>query len=382
MKLSVEFENLVSKQLESFGCSFGVEHLIVYLASANEGSKAGFKLFSKWPEIDKLLMPIDNDPELKVPSPSRRWYPLQEKDILIGVLRVETSFNDGDWPLIIDSRIKALTTSLAKTFAIEIERQRNEDEISFLKNQVGVIIHQLRNPLAAIRTYAKLLIKRLGSDNASIEIIESMLLEQNQINNYVNSFEEINKSLKIPFAMGDERLMLLPNLDPANNISIKEILTPILDRGKANAKLQNRCWIQPSNWPDWTTMQISYEYGVIAEIVANLLENAFKYSENNSDIGFFINELGLCIFDNGKKIAIDESEKIFQKGFRGVASKNKDGTGVGLYLARKLARQIKGDLILLDNPNVLIDIDKDKQIKNIKYTNVFFLRIPIKLLQK
>tara|TARA_Y100001970_G_scaffold265035_1_gene352201 strand:+ start:4364 stop:5509 length:1146 start_codon:yes stop_codon:yes gene_type:complete len=381
MKLSDEFENLVSKQLESFGCSLGVEHLVVYLASAKEGSKAGFKLFSQFPEIDKLLKPIDDDPELKVASPNRRWYPLQEKDILIGVLRVETSFKDGEWPLILDSRIKALSTSLARTFAIEIERQRNEDEISFLRNQVSVISHQLRNPLAAIRTYAKLLIKRLGSDKASIEIVESMMLEQNQINNYVNSFEQINKPLKIPFGIGEERLLLLPNLDSTNNISIQKILTPILARGKANAKLQNRTWTQPSNWPGWTTKQISHKYGVIAEIVANVLENAFKYSKHNSDIGLFLNDSGIYIFDNGKKIPINESEKIFQKGFRGFASKDKEGTGVGLYLARKLARQINGDLILLDKSND-ININKDINDNNINYANIFFLRIPIKLLQK
>ncbi len=381
MKLSDEFENLVSKQLESFGCSLGVEHLVVYLASAKEGSKAGFKLFSQFPEIDKLLMPIDDDPELKVSSPSRRWYPLQEKDILIGVLRVETSFNEGEWPIILDSRIKALSISLAKTFAIEIERQRNEDEISFLRNQVGVIIHQLRNPLAAIRTYAKLLIKRLGSDKASIEIVESMISEQNQINNYVNSFEQVNKPLKVPFGIGEERLLLLPDLDSTNKISIQKILAPILARGKANAKLQNRSWTEPSNWPDWTTRQISHEYGVIAEIVANLLENAFKYSNHNSDIGLFLNDLGLYIFDNGKKIPIDESEKIFQKGFRGLASKDKEGTGVGLYLARKLARQINGDLILLDNLNER-NINKDNKGNNIKSANIFFLKIPIKVLQK
>ena len=294
---------------------------------------------------------------------------------------METSFKDGEWPLILDSRIKALSTSLARTFAIEIERQRNEDEISFLRNQVSVISHQLRNPLAAIRTYAKLLIKRLGSDKASIEIVESMMLEQNQINNYVNSFEQINKPLKIPFGIGEERLLLLPNIDSTNNISIQKILTPILARGEANAKLQNRTWTQPSNWPGWTTKQISQKYGVIAEIVANVLENAFKYSKHNSDIGLFLNDSGIYIFDNGKKIPTNESEKIFQKGFRGFASKDKEGTGVGLYLARKLARQINGDLILLNKSND-ININIDINVNNINYANIFFLRIPIKLLQK
>ena len=381
MKLSNQFKNLVLKQLESFGCSLGVEHLVVYIASAKDGSKAGFEVFSQWPEIDKLLMPIDDDPDLKAASPSRRWYPLQDNDILIGVLRVETEFKDSEWPLSLDSRLKALSTSLAKTFSIEIERQNNAEEISYLRNQLGVIIHQLRNPLAALRTYAKLLIKRLGSDKASIEIVESMLLEQNEINNYVNSFEKVNKPLKVPFGIEKERLLLLPNLDLTKNISIHDLLIPILSRGKANSKLQNRIWTEPSYWPHWTTKKISPEYRVIAEIIANLLENAFKYSDKNADIGLLINDYGLYIFDDGAKILEEEKDKIFEKGFRGLASKQKDGTGVGLYLARKLARAIKGDLTLIDDLNN-INFSKNLHVKNIKYKNVFFLKIPTELLQK
>ena len=381
MKLSDEFENLIEKQLESFGCSSGIEHLVIYLATAKEGSKAGFELFSQWPVTNKFLLPIDDDPELKVSSPNRRWYPLQDQDILIGVLRVETSLKKSEWPSLLDSRLKALSTSLAKIFAIEISRQKNVEEIRFLRNQVDVIIHQLRNPLAALRTYAKLLIKRLGSDKASIEIVESMMSEQNQINSYISSFEEVNKALKVPFGIENERLLLLPNLDSGKNTSIKELLIPILDRGKANAKLQNRLWMQPSIWPEWANYRISNKYGVIAEIVANLLENAFKYSEENADIGMLIGELGLCIFDNGKKIPEEESEEIFKKGFRGIASKEKEGTGVGLYLARKLARQINGDLMLIRNLNE-IKISKELQIEKINFKNIFFLRMPIKLLQK
>ena len=381
MKLSNEFKNLVLKQLESFGCSSGVEHLVIYIASAREGSKAGFELFSQWPENNKFLLPIDDDPELKVASPNRRWYPLQNRDILIGVLRVETCFTRSEWPKLLDSRLKALSISLAKTFSIEIARQKNEDEIRFLRNQVGAIIHQLRNPLAALRTYAKLLIKRLGSDKAAIELVESMISEQNQINNYVSSFEKVNKSLKIPFGIGNERLLLLPNLDPGENTSIKELLTPILERGRANAKLQNRSWIQPSYWPDWSIRKISFKYRVIAEIVANLLENAFKYSDASAEIGIYMSEDGLYMFDNGTKIPNDESERIFENGFRGIASKEKEGTGVGLYLARKLARDIKGDLILLENIKDM-NIIKESHIKKNHYTNIFFLRIPKKLVRK
>ena len=374
MKIYQKFEELISKQLESFGCYMGVTHLVLYIASAKEGSKASFEIIGQWPQVDKLLSSIDDDPTLKVSSPNRRWYPLQEKDILLGVLRVETDLEEGNWPVNLDTRLKALSISLAKCVSIEIERQTNYEEINYFKNQIGIVIHQLRNPLAAIRTYAKLLIKRLGSDLGSIEMVESMMIEQNQINKYVDSFEQLNKPIKLPLEIGEERLLLPPNLENDKKITIQDLLIPILERGKANAKLENRSWIQPTFWPEWTLMAIQPRFFVIAEIVANLLENAFKYAKKDAQIGIAISSNGLCIFDDGKKIMKNEKDKIFQKGFRGVASKKKEGTGVGLFLARKLAKQIGGELTLIEKP---LDCD-DSLIKNLNKKNIFYLSLPIR----
>ncbi len=374
MNLSKKFEELIIKQLESFGCSMGVTHLVMYLASANQGTKATFEIIGQWPQIDRVLISIEDDPSLKVSSPNRRWYPLQENDILLGVLRVETDLNGGNWPLSLDSRLKALSLSLAKCVSIELERQNKIEEINYLKNQVNVIIHQLRNPLAALRTYATLLMKRLGSDEDSIEIVQRMIIEQKQINQYMDSFAQLNTPIQLPLEIGEERLLLPPNLDNKKEITVQSLLKPILERGKANAKLDDRNWTEPSFWPDWTLSPLKAKYAVIAEIVANLLENAFKYAQKDAEIGIIITSKGLCIFDEGKKITKNENEKIFQKGFRGSAAKKKDGTGVGLFLARKLANQIGGDLRLVENNS----IDNTEKLKNLKKKNIFYLELPIK----
>ncbi len=379
MQLSNKFEELVLTQLESFGCFMGVKQLVVYLASAEKGEKAGFELLGQWPQNERTLKPIADDPELKVSSPNRRWYPIQDKDILIGVIRVETDFTRGEWPSILDSRLKALSISLSRSFSLEIARQKNDEEINYLRSQVGFIIHQLRNPLAALRTYAKLLIKRLGPDSDSLEIIESMLVEQKQINEYIGSLEKLNKPIQIPIDIGEERLLLPPDLNGAEKITVKDILTPILDRGKANAKLQNKIWHQSLEWPNWSERKIGSKYRVIAEIVANLLENAYKYTEEDAQIGIFLCASGIIVFDNGKKISLEEGEKIFRKGYRGIASKNKDGTGVGLFLARKLAKKIGGDLYLLENYQ---DNEFINEIQNIKKNNIFYLKLPIEQLHK
>ena len=378
MKPSIKIEDLVLKQLESFGCFMGVRHLVVYLASAKEGANAGFELIGQWPQIDRSLLPIDDDPELRVASANRRWYPLQDEDILIGVLRVETEYKDGEWPLILDSRLKALASSLAKTFSLEIERQRSSKEINYLRNQVGVIVHQLRNPLAALRTYAKLLMKRLGTDSDALDIVESMLIEQNQINEYVNSFDQLNKIIKIQGGISDERLLLPPNLSSGEKINLQGLLMPIFERGKASAKLQNKVWSQNIEWPDWILEEVPSRYGVIAEIIANLLENAFKYSVDNSEVGIKFIKFGIIIFDTGKVISKEEKENIFKRGFRGNASKDKEGSGVGLYLARQLANQIGGDLILYEKN---CDNNLDFYFEDTSKVNIFFLKFPNEILR-
>jgi Signal transduction histidine kinase len=75
-----------------------------------------------------------------------------------------------------------------------------------------------------------------------------------------------------------------------------------------------------------------------------------------------------------KKITKIENEKIFQKGLRGSAAKKKDGTGVGLFLARKLAKQIGGELRLLEN-SLVNDV---KELNYLKKKNIFYLELPIK----
>ena len=200
------------------------------------------------------------------------------------------------------------------------------------------------------------------------------LIEQKQINQYMDSFAQLNSPMQLPLTIGEERLLLPPNLDNKKDITVQSLLNPILERGKANANLENREWTEPTLWPDWTLSPLKAKYAVIAEIVANLLENAFKYAKKDAEIGLVITNKGLCIFDDGKKITKNENEKIFQKGFRGSSSKKKDGTGVGLFLARKLAKQIGGELRLLENSS----INDVKELKNLKKKNIFYLELPIK----
>tara|TARA_Y100001968_G_C18869730_1_gene486630 strand:- start:33 stop:566 length:534 start_codon:yes stop_codon:yes gene_type:complete len=157
--------------------------------------------------------------------------------------------------------------------------------------------------------------------------------------------------VKLPQADDGSNRLLLPPLLPADScISVRSLIDPLIERAEARANLQGRKWFSPSEWPEWMESKCMSE-GVIAEIVANLLENAFRYSPPQASMGIELISNGICIWDEGSPINEDEREKIFEKGFRGESGSKMSGSGIGLALARDLARQLGGDLRLVVNPS-------------------------------
>jgi signal transduction histidine kinase len=92
--------------------------------------------------------------------------------------------------------------------------------------------------------------------------------------------------------------------------------------------------------------------------VNNLLDNAIKYSgkEEKIDVDIINNhgQIRLSIKDEGKGIADEEKNKIFKKFYRAgsLHTKEAKGTGLGLYLTKKIVEQHKGNIVVKDNtPN-------------------------------
>ena len=92
--------------------------------------------------------------------------------------------------------------------------------------------------------------------------------------------------------------------------------------------------------------------------VNNLLDNAIKYSPKESLLTVLLhpgnNEIFLSIKDEGKGILDEEKKKVFDKYYRtgNIATKGAKGTGLGLYLTKKIAAQHNATISLTDNiPN-------------------------------
>ena len=352
MKVSPRFLNLVRQQLASFSGEKGIHQIVVYVAQPVEGGSPSLDPIHQWPIGSQVLLPVEEDPELTAPSPCRRWYPLQEGSLLLGVIRAELLSPDQVWPENLDSRLQATASGLAQCLSSEIDRRRLIRQLNEQREQIGLMVHQLRNPLAALRTYAQLLMRRLGSESIHKNLVEGLLVEQEQLNKYISALDELSER-ELPSSSSPVPLLLPPVVSKSSSACLRSLIEPLIERASAMASLQDREWNSPSYWPNWTKVEISSDYWPVREIVANLLENAFRYSPKSSSIGLQFDKDSLCVWDSGEPIDQKDSEKIFKKGFRGKKSINDNlGSGLGLSLGRQLAESIGGELELIASPKL------------------------------
>jgi len=89
------------------------------------------------------------------------------------------------------------------------------------------------------------------------------------------------------------------------------------------------------------------------QIVVNLLTNGIRYSPEGGQVWIRTDREGdlaaLIIADQGKGISVDDQARIFEK-FERVDPTEAGGTGLGLYIARRLARAMGGDVAVDSAP--------------------------------
>jgi signal transduction histidine kinase len=94
-------------------------------------------------------------------------------------------------------------------------------------------------------------------------------------------------------------------------------------------------------------VRVTAEQELLTRIVQPLVDNACRYGQSMVTVEVLRNgSVALVnVFDDGPGVRDDESEHIFEPGWRGrAAAKTIEGAGLGLSLARRLARSAGGDI--------------------------------------
>lgn len=241
------------------------------------------------------------------------------------------------------------------------------------------LLHQIRNPLTALRTFAKLLLKRLRPGDANRDIANNISIQSDRIQELLQQFDRVLDltdrlegsiglsplNLKVGWETGVETvsepapskpLLLLPEagLMGEENIeacSIVTILEPLLASAKAIAQERNlnlKAEI-PTSLPS-----VLGNAKALQEVVSNLIDNALKYTPSGGNIWIELglerqsaqgNLQGISVSDNGPGIPAKDLEHLFERHYRGVQANTEiPGTGLGLAIARDLVQQMQGEI--------------------------------------
>jgi signal transduction histidine kinase len=215
----------------------------------------------------------------------------------------------------------------------EKEVIRLADEAHTLKNDfVAMVSHELRTPLTSIAGFADTLVQ--SWEELPREEVDEFLSIINRQSIYLGDLVE--DVLVIP-RLEANRLRLDPELFDLGDL-IEDVALMVFPNGEKKTSLVSL--------PDG--VRVLADRRRVQQVMRNLMENARKYGGDQIMIeGFVMGDQYLVIIsDNGPGVPDEETRKVFEN-FEQLSkgdAREASGIGLGLPIARRLARAMGGDV--------------------------------------
>ena len=227
---------------------------------------------------------------------------------------------------------------LALTFNQMLDRIENL--VTGIKEMSDNIAHDLKSPITRIRGIAEVSL----TTGSSLQEYKSMAA--GTIEECDRLLDMINTMLIISRTEAGVNQLDCQKLDIANLVrdACDIFQSPAEDKG-----LTLVC-----NGPE--NICINGDLRLIQRMVANLLDNAIKYTPANGKIDVSVAggtdpSVRIVVQDNGRGIAGKDLEHIFERFYRCDPSRSQAGTGLGLSFARAVARAHNGDIAVISTPD-------------------------------
>ena len=201
--------------------------------------------------------------------------------------------------------------------------------------------HELRAPAAMLGGYLSMIEdESLGPIPEWLRPVLPLLKAKTaQINLLANEMVEAAR-------LEDGRLQL-----KRKRVELRELLRRSLTDAEPNATPKHRLRFDD---------RVGHELWVLGDpmrleiVMGNLVDNAIKYSPAGGDVTAQVSAVGglaiLSVRDQGIGIAAEDMSRLFVRFSRLAPFGEVPGTGLGLYLARELARLHGGDIVAVSKP--------------------------------
>lgn len=210
----------------------------------------------------------------------------------------------------------------------QIHKEAAEEERDMIKSLLSNISHQIRTPLANITLYAGLLKDEINAPEA--------FRLADKIEKNAQKLEFFMKELMRSSYAEEKMIAVNPKQTDLKKLLNRSCQTVELEAMKKNIRIV----------PDFESCPVYADPKWTEEVFSNIIENAVKYSPAGSEITVksLLYESFVCvqITDHGIGIPEPEQGKIFQRFYRGTNVTDKQGFGIGLFLAREVQKKQQG----------------------------------------
>lgn len=220
--------------------------------------------------------------------------------------------------------------------SLKIKFIKLEKEKESVKSLVTDISHQLKTPLASLKLYNTLLIEEELEEDEAQEFLITNKNSINKLENLINSLVNISR-LEI-------RMISIKKEDNDIKNTILNAVKSVIPKAKSkNITL---------NLNEFNSRIIPHDKKWTEESIFNVLDNAVKYTQINGEINISVEETAnyfkIIIEDNGSGIKKSEFNNIFKRFYRGISEEVEsiEGSGVGLYLSRKILEEQGGNIMV------------------------------------
>ena len=211
-----------------------------------------------------------------------------------------------------------------------LKANRELEKKDEIKNEYVLrITHDIKGHLAAIQSSLSVLHhKPVGSIRQDCkEFLDIASMRTSTLISFVKDLLYITK-------------LKLSNDFRTNHFSIRESIHKIVAHLESSAKEKSiRIHVEIDDPVD----QISGLQLSIEELITNLLGNAIRYSDPDSDVYLKVKawnkQIRIEILDQGQGIPVNEQELVFEEFYRGSSTRDSsEGTGLGLAIAKKIVQ--------------------------------------------
>jgi signal transduction histidine kinase len=220
-------------------------------------------------------------------------------------------------PLRFDGREGYLSIARDISIRRELTRQRQQ----FL----AMLTHDIKNPLGIVLGFAELL-GEVGPLNAEQQdLLARIQANANTVLTLVANYLNLSQ-----LEAGQLSIVRKP-------VDVPTLIGGVLEQFRAAAARENiacECTV------DASLGVIAADPVALERVLTNLMHNALKFTPPGGRIGVHAGRTGdaltVQVRDTGPGIAPDELDGVFQLSRRGMTRKAREGTGLGLFIARAL----------------------------------------------